>query len=187
MTRCASAFLLPFFLSSPSLSSFFFLYSLFLSFLFTLRWFFLCLLQCILIIFISPHVLLTQLCDFSFPFIFFFLFLCSFLPFFLFLPSCLKPNKSNLFSLCYSWVCGLTLECGWPSRGHTLKLNWLSLSQKPSLANISSVRGETLCLAPSPWWDFCLTWASKGLMHMITTAGSSCVQLPCYVLKTASL
>jgi hypothetical protein len=48
--------------------------------------------------------------------LFYFIFFLSFpSPSFFFLPSLpsfLKPYRSNLFSLCYYWACGLSLECG---------------------------------------------------------------------------
>lgn len=50
----------------------------------------------------------------------------------------------------HSWMCGLSLECGQPTKDHTLRENWGSLSQQVLVTNSSlASRGGASC-PPSP-------------------------------------
>lgn len=87
------------------------------------------------------------------------------------------PNVSHLYFLLIScgflthrdqllmpvcgWVQGPLFECGWPTRGHTLKENFLSLFQQPQLSTDLSWGLGILIHLPLPHWDFVcidLTW-----------------------------
>jgi hypothetical protein len=83
----------------------------------------------------------------------------------------------------YSWMCGLPLECGWPSRTHILKENWPSPLSRSHKLSIVPHPGVGICVhLPSLCWD------SVYLVHSVTTTFvSSYVQLFSCVQKIISL
>lgn len=81
----------------------------------------------------------------------------------------------------YSWVCGHLLEYSPPTRRCTPKENWLSLSI--SVSNRCSLWWDTVNISSIPA-GVCPACACAGLVHAITTAMDSYVQLPYSVRKT---
>lgn len=87
----------------------------------------------------------------------------------------------------HSWMCGISLECDWLAGRWTLKENSMSFSQKLSSASSSLARGKgqgTWGPVPISLLKFGLTWTFPGLVHAITSAVSSYVELPSCFKKT---
>lgn len=74
----------------------------------------------------------------------------------------------------YSWVYGLHWKTVSPPRNAPLKKTD-PLSKQLSTANRFPAMGAHLS---SPCWGFCLAFAYSGLIHAVTLAMNSCVQLP---------
>jgi hypothetical protein len=60
----------------------------------------------------------------------------------------LSPSSRGCFIQVPLWV-RPALACGWPTRGHLIKENWLSFSQK--LSNASSYSTSAGIVCPSPF------------------------------------
>lgn len=69
----------------------------------------------------------------------------------------------------------LILECGWYTKGHTIKDNWLFCSQKQPNVNISSPEVETLCL---PSFLHVGNWSAQGLCMSRACCPHLCI-CPC--------
>lgn len=80
------------------------------------------------------------------------------------------PIYSSYYYIIISIYC-YPLEFGWPNRGYTLGENWSSLLlQLHTLVSHAQLR-------PSMLW-LVLSWDCTGLVHRITTAEHSHMQLP---------
>ena len=73
----------------------------------------------------------------------------------------------------YSWVCGLPLKPGQPTRSYILKENWLFLSATISPQLVVSLQTHVPC----PCWDFVVI-AQAHMLCAVITAGSPCVCMP---------
>lgn len=105
----------------------------------------------------------------------------SYLPHYLHIQFCsLKKKTQPLETVCAAWIrlCGLPLEHGWLTRGHTLG--------KTLLPNfLAGVR--TLYTTPISMLGFSLAWVCTYFVHSVTNTVSSHVQLPHCVQKVVSL
>lgn len=77
------------------------------------------------------------------------------------------------------------LECGWYTRRHSIKENWLFLIPQQSKINRFSVDGVGLhSHLPSSIQKFCMSWACAGSVHAATIAMGLSVHLFCSVWET---
>lgn len=96
----------------------------------------------------------------------------------------LRPIEFNLCLPC-AFTCFQVqvypLESGQSTRHQTSKENCLSLSQNLSVANRSLAKSWVFCPPLPSMLGSCLTWVCAGLVHVVTSAVNSYVQLPCGV------
>lgn len=59
-----------------------------------------------------------------------------------------------------SWTWGHPLEQGWPTRGHSPKGKWLSLS-----CQVSAAESSSFWWIITPYWSLANSWIEKSIIH----------------------
>lgn len=108
------------------------------------------------------------------------------------LPDPRRPFPPNFVSFelvlfKYSWTCGLPQECGWLSRGFTLREHWPLSSQQPTVANSSVNRCRTSHPASLFMLGLGLAWTCTGRVTSLHPVWFRKTLLPCGPLLPLAL